>query len=40
MMTFFLEFVEQYAQEIGDTRWPFSVETWENAYEIWDGRNS
>jgi len=39
-MTFFLEFVEQYAQEIGDTRRPFSVETWENAYEIWDGRNS
>ncbi len=35
-MTFFLEFVEQYAQGIGDTRRPFSVETWENAYEIWN----
>ena len=35
-MTFFLEFAEQYAQEIGDTGRPFSVETWENAYEIWN----
>ena len=35
-MTFFLEFAERYAQEISDTRRPFSVETWENAYEIWN----
>ena len=35
-MTFFLEFVERYAQETGDTGRPFSVETWEKAYGIWD----
>ena len=35
-MTFFLEFVEQYAQKTGDTRRPFAVESWEKAYEIWD----
>ena len=35
-MTFFLEFAEQYAQEIGDTRRPFAVETWKKAYEIWN----
>lgn len=35
-MTFFLEFVERYAQEIGDPRRPFAVDTWENAYEIWN----
>ena len=35
-MTFFLEFVEQYAQETGDTRRPFAVETWEKAYELWN----
>ena len=35
-MTFFLAFVEQYARETGDTRRPFSVETWEKAYGIWN----
>ncbi len=35
-MTFFLEFVEQYAQKTGDTKRPFTVETWEKAYEIWN----
>jgi len=35
-MTFFLEFAEQFAQGIGDTRRPFAVETWEKAYEIWN----
>lgn len=35
-MTFFLDFAEQYAQETGDARRPFSVETWEKAYEIWN----
>ena len=35
-MTFFLEFAEQYAQKIGDTRRPFAVETWEKSYEIWN----
>ena len=34
-MTFFLEFAERYAREIGDPRRPFAVETWEKAYEIW-----
>ena len=36
-MTFFLDFAEQYAQQIGDPRRPFAVETWEKAYEIWNG---
>ena len=34
-MYFFLAFVEQYAKEIGDDRRPFTLETWEKAYEIW-----
>lgn len=34
-LTFFLEFVENYANEIHDERRPYSVETWEKAYEIW-----
>ena len=37
-MSFFLEFVEQYARETGDTRRPFALETWEEAYEIWNSR--
>lgn len=32
---FFLGFVEEYAQSIGDETRPFSLETWENAYEKW-----
>lgn len=35
-MTFFLEFVDRYANEIGDKTRPFSVETWERAYELWN----
>lgn len=35
-MHFFLAFVEQYAQTIRDERRPFSVETWEGAYQIWE----
>ena len=31
----FLEFVEKYAMEIGDTRRPFSVPTWEKAFALW-----
>ncbi|MBR4758563.1 MAG: GNAT family N-acetyltransferase [Lachnospiraceae bacterium] len=34
-MTFFLRFAEQYANQKGDDRRPFSMETWEEAYEIW-----
>lgn len=34
-MRFFLGFVEKYATEIGDTRRPFSVPTWEKAFELW-----
>lgn len=34
-LTFFLQFADQYAREIGDTRRPFCVETWEAAYDAW-----
>ena len=37
---FFLRFAEKYAAEIGDDRRPFSVSTWENAYELWEKRYS
>lgn len=33
---FFLRFVEKYAAEIGDDQRPFSVFTWEKAYELWE----
>ena len=33
---FFLKFVERYAEKIGDTRRPFAVDTWENAYQLWE----
>ncbi len=33
---FFLQFTEDYASRIGDERRPFSVETWEKAYELWE----
>lgn len=32
---FFLRFVEQYAEKIGDMRRPFVLDTWENAYKLW-----
>ncbi len=35
-MYFFLKYVEEYAKEIGDARRPYSVETWEKAFEIWE----
>ncbi len=35
-LTFFLRFVEKYAIQIGDKQRPYSVETWEKAYELWD----
>ncbi|MBR4965178.1 MAG: metallophosphoesterase family protein [Lachnospiraceae bacterium] len=34
----FLQFAEKYAGEIGDTRRPFALDTWETAYEIWSKR--
>lgn len=33
---FFLKFVEEYAAKIGDTQRPFSAETWEKAFELWE----
>ena len=33
---FFLAFAEQYARKIGDERRPFSTDTWEKAYELWE----
>ena len=33
---FFLKFTEKYAIEIGDNQRPFSVPTWEKAYELWE----
>ena len=35
-MYFFLAFVEQYACDIGDDKRPYSLKTWEKAFEIWD----
>ena len=34
-LVFFLKFVEQYANDVGDARRPYSVETWENAFAEW-----
>lgn len=34
-LTFFLRYVKAYAERIGDERRPFSLETWETAYEKW-----
>lgn len=36
LKTFFLQFVEEYAQKIGDSQRLFSVPTWEQAYAAWD----
>ena len=36
-LTFFLQFAEQYAKKIGDSKRPFSVETWEAAFDAWVG---
>ena len=35
-MMFFLQFVNEYAEKIGDPVRPFSVKTWEAAYELWN----
>lgn len=35
-ISFFLRFTEEYARSIGDPRRPFSVDTWETAYEAWN----
>ncbi len=35
-LTFFLQFTEEYADEIGDHQRPFSVKTWEEAFEKWE----
>ena len=35
-LTFFLEYAEQFARKINDSRRPYSVETWENAYKAWE----
>lgn len=35
-MTFFLRYAEKYAQKIGDSRRPFAVTTWEQAYAEWE----
>ena len=32
---FFLRYVEEYARQIGDERWPFMEDTWTAAYEKW-----
>ena len=34
-LTFFLEFVEDFANKKNDSQRPYSVETWEEAYEEW-----
>ena len=35
---YFLAFTEQYAKDIGDGRRPYAVDTWQKAFEIWDGQ--
>ena len=35
-LTFFLQFANRYADEIGDHVRPFAVKTWEAAYEAWE----
>lgn len=35
-LQFFLNFAEEYANRIGDSERPFSVETWENAHAEWE----
>ncbi len=35
-MHFFLAFVEQYAKDIGDDVRPYSLETWESAFKLWN----
>ena len=35
-LIFFLEYAEQFARKINDSRRPYSVETWESAYKAWE----
>lgn len=35
-ITFFIDYVNRYAEKIGDERRPFAVDTWEAAYEKWE----
>ncbi len=35
-LVFFLRYAEAYAARIGDAKRPFSVSTWEKAYELWE----
>ncbi|MBQ5310904.1 MAG: metallophosphoesterase family protein, partial [Oscillospiraceae bacterium] len=35
-LTFFLQAVNTYAEETGDKKRPFSVDTWEKAFEVWE----
>ena len=35
-LTFFLQYANKYADEVGDHVRPFSVKTWEAAYEAWE----
>lgn len=35
-MFLFLGFAEEYAIKIGDNQRPFSISTWEKAYELWE----
>ena len=35
-LTFFLEYADKYAKKIKDDKRPFSIETWERAYELWN----
>ena len=35
-MTFFLQYVEEYARKIGDSQRPFSVPAWEQAFASWE----
>lgn len=34
-MYFFIRYVNEYAEKINDSRRPFAVDTWENAYQLW-----
>ena len=37
-MHYFLAFVKQYAESIGDERRPYATDTWEKAWENWESR--
>lgn len=39
-VSFFIRFAESYAQRIGDARRPFSLDTWEAAYQEWKAEAS